>query len=64
MGPTATRGENLSPVAVLLSAINLGGLPPYDPAALGVTFGGVMGEILFLPLAADAMRHRLKLGRD
>lgn len=73
VGLTASRGENLSPIAFLLSATNLGGLPANDPAGLGVAFGcvlglvalgGCLGAALFLPLAPESMRQRLKLGQD
>lgn len=73
LGLTVLRGQPLSPVAYWLNKLNLGELPPSDPAAVIAALGGVLllgvlggwlGGTLFLPLAPEYMRRRLQPGAD
>ncbi len=73
LGMTAFAGQTFGPVAYWLGKLQLGTLPPTDPAAivaaasgvllLGV-LGGWLGGTLFLPLAPEHMRQRLRTGLD
>lgn len=69
LGLTALSGRSLGPVEYWLSSLSLHDLPPDAPlallaaaggvAALGL-FGGWLGGTLFLPLAPERLRHRLR----
>ena len=73
LGLTAFNGQPLSPVAYWLRKLSLGEVAPNDPAAivaaaswilaLGI-LGGWLGGMLFLPLAPEHMRRRLRTGLD
>lgn len=69
LGLTALSGQSLGPVEYWLRSLALHDLPPDAPLALlaaagGVTvlgfFGGWLGGMLFLPLAPEHLRRRLR----
>ncbi len=73
VGLTAAAGQPLGPVSFWLSSLTLGGAPANDPAAITAAIGGVvllgvvggwLGGTLFLPLAPEYMRRRLRSGLD
>lgn len=69
LGLTVLSGQSLGPVEYWLSSLALHDLPPDAPLSLlaaagGVVvlgfFGGWLGGLLFLPLAPEHLRHRLR----
>jgi hypothetical protein len=73
IGLTAMHGAPLSPVSYWLNKIALGEAASNDPYAIGAALGGVLflgflggwlGGTLFLPLAPDHMRSRLRTGLE
>ncbi|WP_171472010.1 TFIIB-type zinc ribbon-containing protein [Frigoriglobus tundricola] len=73
VGLTAAAGQPLGPVSFWLSYLALGGAAMNDPAAVAAAIGGVVllgvvggwfGGTLFLPLAPEYLRRRLRSGLD
>jgi hypothetical protein len=73
LGLTVMNGQPLSPVSYWLNKLSLGDVPSNDPAAIAAAVGGVLllgvlggwlGGTLFLPLAPEHMRSRLRTGVD